>query len=318
MMADSSKEQNVFNLTPIRRAVLMACGASIAVTAAPAAVAQEVAPLDEIIVTARKRTESLQDVPISVMAFSADAIAKQGIKSLEDYARLIPSLTYSSWLPGSSIVVFRGVTVTADAFSGNSSAATYFNEMPITSQGANPEVALVDMERLEAVSGPQPTTYGASAQSGVLKFVTAKPDFSEFSGYVDVSVSAMEEGDAGYDFQAVAKIPLIEDELALRVVGYHSREGGYVDNIRGSTADTHDWTAVFEDSFPGPSAYPGGFGPPSNIAHITKTNHDVAEDNIGDIETQGLRLTAAWALNEDWLVTGLYQYQGMHVDGIAS
>jgi len=332
MMADSSKEQNVFNLTPIRRAVLMACGASIAVTAAPAAVAQEVAPLDEIIVTARKRTESLQDVPISVMAFSADAIAKQGIKSLEDYARLIPSLTYSSWLPGSSIVVFRGVTVTADAFSGNSSAATYFNEMPITSQGANPEVALVDMERLEAVSGPQPTTYGASAQSGVLKFITARPDLSEFSGYVDVSVSAMEEGDAGYDFQAVVNIPLVEDIFALRVVGYQSIEGGYVDNIRGSTADTHDWTPAFE-SFPAPASYPGGFDGPNTvfdedgnqvglarpaIAHVTKTNHDVAEDNIGDIETQGVRLTAAWALNEDWLVTGLYQYQGMHVDGIAS
>ena len=328
MMADSSREQKLFNLTPIRRAVLMACGATIGVTAAPAAVAQaqEVAALDEIIVTARKRSENLQDVPISVMAFGADAIAKQGIKSLEDYARLIPSLTYSSWLPGSSIVVFRGVTVTADAFSGNSSAATYFNEMPITSQGANPEVSLVDMERLEAVSGPQPTTYGASAQSGVLKFVTAKPDLSEFSGYVDVSGSFIPEGDPGYDFQAVANIPLIEDIFALRVVGYQSREGGYVDNIRGSTADTHDWTPAFE-SYPAPASYPGGFdGPnttdPSNprpaIAHVTKTNHDVAEDNIGDIETQGLRLTAGWQLNEDWLVTGLYQYQSMHVDGIAS
>ena len=321
MMADSSKEQNVFNLTPIRRAVLMACGASIAVSAAPAVVAQEVAALDEIIVTARKRSESLQDVPISVMAFSADTIAKQGIKSLEDYARLIPSLTYSSWLPGSSIVVFRGVTVTADAFSGNSSAATYFNEMPITSQGANPEVALVDMERLEAVSGPQPTTYGASAQSGVLKFVTAKPDFSAFSGYVDVSASAMEEGDAGYDFQAVVNIPLVEDKLALRAVGYQSVEGGYVDNISGSTADTHDWTPAFE-SVPAPASYPGGFDGPNfgrpAIDHVTKTNHDVAEDNIGDIETQGVRLTAAWQANEDWLVTGLYQYQSMHVDGIAS
>ena len=95
--------------------------------------------LEEIIVTARKRAENLQEVPVSVQAFSADAIARQGIQSLEDYARLIPSLTYSSWMPGNSIVVFRGVTVTADAFSGNSSAATFFNEMPITSQGQNAE-----------------------------------------------------------------------------------------------------------------------------------------------------------------------------------
>ena len=167
-MADSSREQKCFNLTPLSRAVLTACGTTIAVAAAPVVVAQEDLALEEIIVTARKRSQNLQDVPVSVMAFGADKIVKQGIKSLEDYARLIPSLTYSSWLPGSSIVVFRGVTVTGDAFSGSSSAATFFNEMPISSQGANPEVATLDMERIEAVSGPQPTTYGASAQSGVL------------------------------------------------------------------------------------------------------------------------------------------------------
>ncbi len=164
----SNKAQKFFKLTPVRRAVLMACGASLAVGGAPIVMAQEVAALDEIIVTARKRSENLQDVPVSVLAFGAEAIEKQGIKGLEDYARLIPSLTYSSWLPSSSIVVFRGVTVTADAFSGSSSAATFFNEMPITSQGQNPAVATVDMERIEAVSGPQPTTYGSSAQSGVL------------------------------------------------------------------------------------------------------------------------------------------------------
>ena len=233
MSADSGSEQKFFILTPVRRAVLTACGASLAVGAAPAVAAQEVAALEEIIVTARKRSENLQDVPISVQAFSADAIAKQGIRTLEDYARLIPSLTYSSWLPGASIVVFRGVTTTADAFSGTSSAATFFNEMPITSQGQNPEVATVDMERIEAVSGPQPTTYGASAQSGVLKFVTAKPDLAEFGGFVEVAGSYLPEGDPGYDLQGAVNIPLIEDKLALRVVGKQSEVGGFVDNISG-------------------------------------------------------------------------------------
>jgi iron complex outermembrane receptor protein len=321
MMANSSEQKKSFSVTPLRRAVLAACGATVAVGTVPAAVAQDGVALDEIIVTARKRSENLQDVPISVQAFGADAIAKQGIRSLEDYARLIPSLTYSSWLPGSSIVVFRGVTVTADAFSGNSSAATYFNEMPITSQGANPEVAMIDMERLEAVSGPQPTTYGASAQSGVLKFVTAKADFSGFGGYVDVSGTGMEEGEPGYDIHGAVNIPLIEDELALRVVGYNSKVGGYVDNISGSSAATHDWSPAFE-SYPAPSSYPGGFDGPNfgrpAIDHVTKTNHDVAEDNIGDILTQGLRLTAAWQANENWMITGLYNYQSMQVDGIPS
>jgi outer membrane receptor protein involved in Fe transport len=329
----SNREQKLFiNLTPVRRAVLTACGASLAVGGAPAVVAQEVAPLEEIIVTARKRSENLQDVPVSVLAFGAETIAKQGIKGLEDYARLIPSLTYSSWLPSSSIVVFRGVTVTADAFSGTSSAATFFNEMPITSQGLNPAVATLDMERIEAVSGPQPTTYGSSAQSGVLKFVTAKPDLAEFGGFVEVAGSFMSEGDPGYDVQGAVNIPLIEDKLALRISAKQSLVGGYVDNISGDSSQTHDWSPAF-NSAPSGASYPGGFDGPNTVFdddgdivgiarpaldHVTKTNHDVAEDNIGDAETQVVRLTAAWQPNDKWLVTGLYNYQNIHVDGIAS
>lgn len=319
-MADSSRNQKAFEMTPVSRGVLTACGATIAATAGPGVVmAQEVAALEEIIVTARKRTQNLQDAPVSVMAFGADKIAKQGINSLEDYARLIPSLTYSSWMPGSSMVVFRGVTVTADAFSGSSSAATYFNEMPITSQGLNVDVAMVDMERLEAVSGPQPTTYGASAQSGVLKFVTAKPDFSELSGFVDVSGGFMDEGDNSYDIRGVVNIPMADDKFALRIVGFQSLEGGYVDNILGSTEQTHDYQAAW-DSYP--SAVAGVYGgvslEDSGINRVSKTNQDVAEDNIGDIETQGLRLTGAWAPNDDWLITGMFHTQSTYADGIGS
>ncbi len=316
-MADSSGEQKLYNLTPIKRAVMTACGATVAVTAAPGAMAQEGIALEEIIVTARKRAENLQDVPVSVLAFSSDAIVRQGIKDLEDYARLVPSLTYSSWLPGNSIVVFRGVTVTADAFSGNSSAAIFFNEMPITIQGLNPEVATLDMERIEAVSGPQPTTYGASAQSGVLKFVTAPAIQSEFGGFVEVAGSAMPEGDPGYDFQAAVNIPVVEDKFALRVAAKQSIQGGYVDNISGSSVDSHDWTPVFS-SYAAMTAYPDGIGGPLGIPRVTKTNHDVAEDNVGGIETDVLRLTAAWQLNDNWSVTALYNYQSTFVDGIAS
>ena len=311
-MANSSEKQQKYTLKPVSQAVLAACGASVAVT--PNVMAQEVQPLEEVIVTARKRTENLQDVPISVMAFGADAIEKQDITNLEDYARLIPSLTYSSWLPNQAMVIFRGVTVTADSFSGSSSAALYFNELPLTLQGQNPEVSMVDMERIEAVSGPQPTTYGASAQSGVLKFVTAKPDFSEFNAYIDISGSYMEEGDSSYDFQAVANIPVIEDKFALRLVAAKSEVGGFVDNIAGSSESTHDWSPAF-NSVPAPYSYPTGF---DEIAHVTTRNDNVAEDDIGDVDTQTLRITGAWQLNDNWLVTGLFQDQESNADGIPS
>ena len=275
---------------------------------------QASAALDELIVTARKRNESLQDIPLSVQAFSGEAIAKQGIKDLEDYARLIPSLTYSSWLPGSAIVVFRGVTPTGDSFGGSSSSALYMNEMPIAIQGLNPQASLVDMERLEAVSGPQPTTYGASAQSGVLKMVTNKPVLDEFSGNVDISGVFMEEGETGYDFSATVNIPLVEDKLALRVVGYQSKEGGYVDNISGSSSQTHDYSGGFE--YAALSYGPDGPYPLPTIVH--KDNHAVAEEDIGDIDTQGIRLSAGWQLNDDWRVDAMYQYQTMDAEGVGS
>ncbi|MGI9263552.1 MAG: TonB-dependent receptor [Gammaproteobacteria bacterium] len=259
----------------------------------------------------------MQDVPISVLAFGAETIAKQGIRNLEDYARLVPALTYSSWLPGSSMVIFRGITTTADAFSGRASAAQFFNEMPMTTQGQTAEVATLDMERIEAVSGPQPTTYGASAQSGVLKFVTAKPDHSGFGGFVEVSGSAMEEGDPGYDLQGAVNIPLVEDKLALRIAGKQSVQGGFVDNISGDSTQTHDWDPAF-DTDSAQFAYPDGIGGPAGIPRVTKTNHDVAEDNIGDYEVDVVRLTAEWVMNDAWSVTGMYNYQRAHVDGIAS
>ena len=319
-----NSRQTLFKLKPLSRAILIAMGATAGFTTAPAVVAEEHAVIEEIIVTARKRSESLQDVPISVMAFTGEDLKKKSIKSLEDYARQIPALTYSSWLPGSSIVVFRGVTVTADAFSGSSSAATYFNEMPISSQGANPEVAIVDMERLEAVSGPQPTTYGASAQSGVLKFVTAKPDLSEFSGSIDVSASAMEEGDAGYDFQGMLNIPM-GDKFGVRIAVAQSSVGGFVDNISGTSASTHDWTPAFATGYAADNSYPDGFGGDATgnfgrgpIERVTKSNADVAEDDVGEITTSVFRLTGTWEMNEDWSATGMFQYQDTEVDGISS
>jgi outer membrane receptor protein involved in Fe transport len=150
-----------------------------------------------------------------------------------------------------------------------------------------------------------------------LKFITARPNLSQFGGFVEVAGSAMEEGEPGYDLQGAVNIPLIEDKLSLRIAGKQSKQGGFVDNISGSSADTHDWAPAFEsDSVL--AAYPDGLGGPSGIPHVTKTNHDVAEDDVGDIDIDVLRLTAAWQMNDAWLATGMVNFQSMHADGVAS
>ena len=279
-----------------------------AVTAVMGADQAAFAQIDEIFVTARKRNESIQDIPLSVQAFGAKELDKQDILGLDDYANKIPSLTYSSWQPGASIVVFRGVTTTAESFNGTSSSALYLDEFPMNAEGQNPDIRLVDINRLEAVSGPQPTTYGASSQSGTLKIVTQKPDLSEASGFVDVSLSAMEEGESSYDVSAAFNVPIVEDKFGIRIAVFQAEEGGYIDNVAGSSAQSHSFFA------PGDLPAVDALG----VTRINKSNASVAEDDIGDVETTGARLTAKLALNENWSITAMGMFQSTEADGLGS
>ena len=127
----------------------------------------------------------------------------------------------------------------------------------------------------------------------------------------------MSEGSSGYDLQAVMNIPIVEDEFALRIAAKQETVGGYVDNVLGDSTQTHSWETVF-NSYPAAYSYPGGFDDPSNLDRVTVTNSGVEKDDIGDIDTTALRLTAAWAPNDDWLVTGMFNYQDVEADGIAS
>jgi len=284
---------------------LLKGGISFAAATAVLGVDVASAQLTELLVTARKRSESLQDIPLSVQAFSAADLSKQDIVGLADYANKIPSLTYSAWQPGASIIVFRGVTTTAESFNGTSSTALYLDEFPMTVEGGNPDIRLVDVNRLEAVSGPQPTTYGASSQSGTLKIVTEKPDLSEYGGFVDVSLSAMEEGDPSYDVSAAVNIPIIEDKLGIRLVAFQAEEGGFIDNVVGSSAQSH--------SFFSPGAIPGG-----PISRVNITNADVADDDINSLETTGGRISALLQVNENWSITAMGMFQNVDSDGLSN
>ncbi len=285
----------------------------IFVLAATPAYAQ-VADRDEIIVTARKRAESLQDVPLSVQAFSEEDQVKGALKSLEDYALRLPSLSYSQFLPGQSIIVFRGATTTAESFNGTSSSALYLDEIPMQLEGQNPEIRLVDMQRLEAVSGPQPTTYGASSQSGTLKYVTNAPNLSEFGGFVEASGSVLEDGDESYDFSGAINVPIKKDVVALRIAAWHAREGGYIDNVAGTSALTHSYPVAGENA-----AIDNIFGPgAANVTRNNISNDGFVEDNIGDYEVTGVRAALKWAVTEKWTATAMVQWQDADSEGVAA
>lgn len=217
--------------------VAAAVSAILAIAAAQNAVAQATeqqeseAGLTEVIVTATRRAESLQDVPESITAFDTNAIAMRGMQQMEDYVRFVPGLSISDRQPAGTTIVFRGVASSGLQFGAVSSSGLYLDEQPITQSGRNPDPRLIDIERIEALRGPQGTLYGASSQSGTLRVITNKPDPKGFDGWAEAQLNSVDHGDTGYDISAMVNVPLVADKLALRLVGFSSEDAGYIDNV---------------------------------------------------------------------------------------
>ena len=221
-------------------ATISAILAMSAGTAAAQSTAQPEPPPDEaglsqVIVTATRRAERLQDVPESISAFDANAIAIRGLTQMDDYARLVPGLSISDREPGGTTIVFRGVASSGLQFGSVSSSALYLDEQPITQSGRNPDPRLIDIERVEALRGPQGSLYGASSQSGTLRVITAKPDPKGIDAWAEGQLSSTSRGGTGHDLSAMVNVPLIDDKLALRLVGFTAEDAGFIDNVLGDS-----------------------------------------------------------------------------------
>jgi outer membrane receptor protein involved in Fe transport len=273
---------------PGSQALSSAISAALTVSATAAA-AQEAAPaitgLDEVIVTATKRAERLQDVSESISAFDANAIALRGLQQMDDISRYIPGMAVAQREPGGTSLVFRGVATSGIEFGGVPTSALYLDEQPITQSGRNPDPRFIDIERVEALRGPQGTLYGASSQSGTLRVITAKPDPSGFDSWVEAQLSNTQEGGTSYDVSAMANIPLAEDRVALRLVGFAAEDAGFIDNVLGSSQ--------------------GG----------TFDNADVLAEDVNDIQTNGARAALRFDVSENLDATLGLIYQEVTADG---
>ena len=285
-MSDTKRE------TPGRDSLGLAAAISATLGVAGAASAQTSGGLETIVVTATRRAENLQNVPESISAFGTEAIEMRGLKQMDDYAKFIPGLSLGVREPGGTTIVFRGVASSGLQFGAVSSSALYLDEQPITQSGRNPDPRLIDIERLEALRGPQGTLYGASSQSGTLRVITNKPDPSEFDAWVDGQVSSIQDGGTGYDVSAMLNVPLIADRLALRLVGFTAEDAGFIDNVlsespRGQT-------------FPGEGTF---------------DNADQVDDDVNSSQTSGARAALRWDVTDDVDVTLGALFQDLSTDG---
>jgi len=198
--------------------------------------------IEEIIVTAAKRGEAtLQDTSISIRALTRATLEDQNIVQFEDWARFVPSVTFKDLGPGEKTIVTRGLVST-----GAATTAVYFDEAVITAfndgegGGRNVDFKMHDLERIEVLRGPQGTLYGGSALGGLVRLLPAQPDASETLGGIELSGSSTEDGSDNYAVNGFLNVPLIEDRLALRLVGWYEDWSGYIDQIRFGIEDIND------------------------------------------------------------------------------
>lgn len=193
--------------------------------------------LDEIVVTAQKREERLQDVPLSVSAVTGAEIAAKGVTSLEDLQYSVPGLSMAAFGPGQENVQIRGVS----GILGRPTTGQYLDEMSISGDDSNNtiHVNLLDMQRVEVLRGPQATLYGEGSMGGTIRYITTPPDLSAYSGSLEAAGGEVSGGGASYRSNLIANVPLIPGTLGLRLVGGYEREGGWIDNAFTGRSDVN-------------------------------------------------------------------------------
>jgi outer membrane receptor protein involved in Fe transport len=250
----------------------------------------------EIIVTATRRDASLQDVPISLQALGERTLDEQNVASFDDYVKLLPSVSFQSFGPGQSQLSFRGINSGGDGLDAGSlpTTGTYLDEIPITTVGATPDLHIYDIARVEALSGPQGTLFGASSLSGTLRIITNKPDPTKLEGGYDLAVTKFGKGDAGGSIEGFVNVPLAEN-AAIRLVGFYKKDGGYIDNTFAER------TFTLDDGDPD--------------TNLTVNNNALVEDDFNTSKSYGGRAALKIDLDDDWTLSPMFVYQRLETRG---
>ncbi|MDB5687933.1 MAG: TonB-denpendent receptor, partial [Rhizorhabdus sp.] len=252
----------------------------------------------EITVTATRRSESIQKVPISMQALGADMMQERQVKGMSDFAALLPSVSFEGIGPGRNTAFFRGIVPAGGNYA---SVGYYLDDMPITGTEV-PDIHVYDMERVEALSGPQGTLYGAGSLAGTIRFITKKPELGKFELGYDLEGNKYGKGGFGGQAESYVNIPVTET-LAVRAMGYYRHDGGYIDNTpnNGKFNNGNSSTLTLGDNNPATS--------------YTLDNSSIAKDNYNTIKEYGGRLQMLWEPLPDWQVTPSITAQRQRANG---
>ncbi|WP_438862654.1 TonB-dependent receptor [Neptunicella sp.] len=309
----------MFHKNKLSSAIVLAMATSSYAMAAEENVAPDggKSKIETIQVTATKRSESIQDVPVSISALNGKQLDKLGLDNFNEYVEFLPNVVFQGTGPGQNEVYIRGAATTQTNISVSTvqalqpSVAFYLDEQPVSMQGRNLDVYATDMQRVEVLPGPQGTLFGASSQAGTIRMITKKPDHSGFSAGFKTSISSTKGGEMSNSVEAYLNITPTDD-LALRVAAYNDRQGGWIDNILNDPDN-----GGYRGSAQVISRISGGvLADPANTPIVVPKNDSLVKDDINDAIYSGARFSASYHINPEWDLLVQHTQQTLNTEGV--
>jgi iron complex outermembrane receptor protein len=283
--------------------------------------------LQEITVTATRRSQSMQDVPIAMQAFTGQALQQLNISTFDDYIKYLPNVTSANNGPGQNEIFMRGLSAGAQPSQGSGSTglypnvAIYFDNQSGQLPNRNLDIYAADIDRIEVLEGPQGTLFGSGAEAGAIRYITNAPKLDVTEGNTTAGYSVTAHGDPNTNLTAVLNLPLIANTMAVRAVIYNDRRGGYIDNVPATftrkNTDIGIHYAGYAASATGacPDGLPNnGFCVPPGSASIN--NATVAARAINPVTYQGARGEVLYKFTDDWDFLVTQSYQNMNSEGV--
>ncbi|HEX9405092.1 MAG TPA: TonB-dependent receptor, partial [Steroidobacteraceae bacterium] len=314
-------------------AVILSGSSAGLANAAPASEAESSSDMiTEITVTAQRRSENAQDVPISIQAMTAETLQQLNVSTFDDYIKFLPNVTTANNGPGQNEVFMRGLSAGSQPSQGSASTglwpnvAIYLDNQSGQLPNRNLDVYAADLNRIEVLEGPQGTLFGAGAEAGVIRYITNEPKLDVTEANVKAGYGVTAHGDPNTDLTAVLNLPLIADTMAVRAVIYNDRRGGYIDNVPATfTRKDTDIGIHYGGYATGCSVgtpvggqcatgTPTAYGVPPGSPAIN--NNSLVGRAINPVTYQGIRVEALYKFNEDWNALITQSYQDLNSQGV--
>jgi iron complex outermembrane receptor protein len=280
-----------------------------------AATSASVNQLQEVIVTAQRREENVQNVPIAIQVMTGEILEQQNIQNFDDLVSFLPGVATTSVGPGQGNIFIRGLSIGSEQVNGNGTdddfpnVGVYLDDQSVALPGRNLDVYAADLQRVEVLKGPQGTLFGAGAESGAIRYITNKPQLDVYDGNFSGGYAFTSHGANSGKATGVVNLPLIPDTLAVRLVAYDDHRGGYINNVPGTfvrqSTDLGIHYAGYVNNVP---------GPPTLLNSVD--NHNLVGNAINPLTYDGVRAGVLWKFNDDWNALLIQQFQDMDEEGV--